>query len=232
MTPKKEAEKVEKAEPPKAPENIAELLGCIQRKLKAPKSQYNKHGGFNYRKCEDILEGLKPLLPAGAYVTVQDSVQMIGDRFYIEATASIHYKGESVSNKAYAREALEQKGMQASQLTGSTSSYARKYALNGLFLIDDTEDSDSDKKVEEKAKGVEVVGGSIRGQIDEGQELEFYNQALASINGADGWESLKKVWSNQWKARATYKPDHWVDIEQAYQERKKEFPEATANGAH
>lgn len=117
-------------------------LARIQRELKAPKNQYNSFGRYKYRSCEDILEGLKLVLN-GCTVTVSDEVVMVGSRVYVMATATISDGENSVSNKAYAREPDEKKGMDESQITGAASSYARKYALNGLFLIDDTKDADS-----------------------------------------------------------------------------------------
>lgn len=124
--------------------NIITILASIQRNLKAPKNQYNKFGGYNYRSCEDILEALKPITTElGAAVTIEDEIVLVGDRFYIKATATLHYEEETISVSAYAREAGEKKGMDESQITGATSSYARKYALNGLFAIDDNKDADS-----------------------------------------------------------------------------------------
>ena len=117
-------------------------IATVQKELKAPKGQFNKFGKYNYRSCEDILEGLKGVLN-GLVVTVSDDVQMIGDRIYIKATATITDGEHSLSNSAFARESLTKKGMDDSQITGTASSYARKYALNGLFLIDDTADADS-----------------------------------------------------------------------------------------
>jgi len=117
-------------------------LNEIQKKLKAPKNQRNSFGNYNYRSCEDILEAVKPLL-GEATLVINDEIVMLGDRFYVKATATLKDKSEEVSVSAYAREALEKKGMDTSQITGATSSYARKYALNGLFLIDDTKDADT-----------------------------------------------------------------------------------------
>lgn len=119
-----------------------EKLSEIQRQLKAPKGQFNKFGNYNYRSCEDILEAVKPLLN-GCQLTISDRIVQIGDRYYIEATAMLSDGDKSVSTTAYAREQESKKGMDASQITGSASSYARKYALNGLFLIDDTKDADT-----------------------------------------------------------------------------------------
>jgi hypothetical protein len=120
----------------------------IQSKLKAPKGQYNSFGRYNYRSAEDILEAAKPLLfEAGCQLTLSDAVEECGGRIYVKATAELADTdtGEAVSVSAYAREAENKKGMDDSQITGTASSYARKYALNGLFLIDDTKDSDTDE---------------------------------------------------------------------------------------
>lgn len=121
-----------------------EKIVAIQSELKAPKGQYNSFGKYNYRSCEDILEGVKPLLAKhGLVLTIQDSIDLIGDRFYVKSTATITDGKEQLSTSAYARESLDKKGMDASQVTGATSSYARKYALNGLLAIDDTKDADT-----------------------------------------------------------------------------------------
>ena len=127
-------------------EQVHQKLAAIQAALKAPKSQFNKFGGYKYRKAEDILEAVKPLLKEyGCTLTCTDELQLIGDRYYIKATATITNSedGVSVSTTAYAREEEEKKGMDGSQVTGASSSYARKYALNGLLCIDDTADSDT-----------------------------------------------------------------------------------------
>lgn len=123
-------------------------LNTIQVKLKAPKGQYNNFGKYAYRNCEDILEAVKPLLDeTKTTLTLSDEIQQIGNRYYVKAVATLTTsKGEKESVSAYAREDETKKGMDLSQLTGSTSSYARKYALNGLFAIDDTKDSDSEEK--------------------------------------------------------------------------------------
>ena len=115
----------------------------IQQGLKAPKGQRNNFGKYNYRSCEDILEAVKPLL-GNSYLTLSDDITAVGDRIYVKATATLKLAdGPCVSVTAMAREALSQKGMSDPQITGSASSYARKYALNGLFAIDDTKDDDA-----------------------------------------------------------------------------------------
>lgn len=121
---------------------LIQKLSKIQTELKAPKSQFNSFGNYKYRNCEDILEAVKPMLK-GLVLTISDDIQVAGDRVYIKATATITNGVDSISNSALAREAINKKGMDDSQITGSTSSYARKYALNGLFCIDDTKDADS-----------------------------------------------------------------------------------------
>lgn len=124
-------------------------LRFIQTNLKAPKSQRNTFGNYNYRSCEDILEALKPHLDDQlCALTITDEIIQIGDRYYIKAIATLTdtETGKSTSTHAFAREEDSKKGMDASQLTGAASSYARKYALNGLFCIDDTKDSDATNK--------------------------------------------------------------------------------------
>lgn len=124
---------------------IHEKLSQIQSKLNAPKGQYNSFGKYNYRNCEDILQALKPILTEHkCHVSLSDEVVIVGNRFYIKATATItDSENNSFSTTAFAREAESKKGMDESQVTGSTSSYARKYALNGLFAIDDNKDADT-----------------------------------------------------------------------------------------
>ena len=133
--------------------NIYEKLSNIQNELKCNKNQYNKFGGYKYRSCEDILEAVKPLCKKfGTTLVISDTLENIGDRYYIKATAILYDNEDSreeiqffISNTAYAREEESKKGMDGSQITGTASSYARKYALNGLFNIDDTKDADTDE---------------------------------------------------------------------------------------
>ena len=122
------------------------MIRNIQEELKAPKSQYNRFGGYAYRSVEDILTAVKPLLvKEKADLTLTDELVLIGDRYYVKATATYEDKDGKQVVTGYAREAENKKGMDASQITGTASSYARKYALNGLFLIDDTKDADSEE---------------------------------------------------------------------------------------
>lgn len=126
--------------------NVYEKLMNVQSNLKSPKSQFNSFGKYKYRNCEDILEAVKPLLAeVKAILTLTDTIEHIGERFYVKATATFIdiEKGERLEVSALAREDEIQKGMSSSQVTGSVSSYARKYSLNGLFCIDDTKDADT-----------------------------------------------------------------------------------------
>ena len=125
--------------------NVYEKLIAIQSELKAPKSQYNNFGKYAYRNCEDILESLKPLLKEHkSTIYISDEIVTVLERFYVKATVTFidAETGENIKNTAYAREEEIKKGMDGSQVTGASSSYARKYALNGMFAIDDTKDSD------------------------------------------------------------------------------------------
>ncbi len=131
---------------------LVKKLAKIQKELKAPKNQRNKFGNYNYRNQEDILEAVKPLL-GELVLTVSDEMVQIGERIYVKATSTITDGSDSISNTAYAREPEEQKGMAEPMLTGSTSSYARKYSLNGLFLIDDTKDPDTNEFGDVTGKG-------------------------------------------------------------------------------
>lgn len=131
---------------------MKELI-AIQSELKAPKGQYNSFGKYKYRSCEDILEAVKPILKAHECVlNLCDDIVAVGDRYYVKATARItNAAGEVETATAFAREDLSKKGMDGSQITGTASSYARKYALNGLFCIDDTKDADTDERHTENA---------------------------------------------------------------------------------
>ena len=164
----------------KEKKTLVEKLLNIQQELKAPKNQKNTFGGYNYRSCEDILEAVKPLLKKeNLIMNITDELVYIGERYYIKATATITdiESGNQFINQAYAREEETKKGMDGSQITGTASSYARKYALNGLFLIDDQKDADTDefqKQQEEKKatpKQIEILENSC---TDEEKE-KIYN---------------------------------------------------------
>lgn len=164
-----------------------EKIVAIQSELKAPKGQYNSFGKYNYRSCEDILEGVKPLLTKhGLVLTIQDSIDLIGDRFYVKATVTITDGKEQLSTSAYARESLDKKGMDASQVTGATSSYARKYALNGLLAIDDTKDADtmdnSKKSVQQTQETVynwqTLKARAVQGGISEDDLVHYVTETF------------------------------------------------------
>jgi hypothetical protein len=146
----------------------------VQSRLKAPKGNYNEFGRYKYRSCEDILEALKPLLAEHKLtLTISDDLIMAGNRYYVKATATVTDGSQNISVTAYARESEVKKGMDEAQITGSVSSYARKYALNGLFLIDDNKDPDTrdnreskeeyheEPKVMPKAKDIKVSKPSV-----------------------------------------------------------------------
>lgn len=154
---------------------IYEKLGKIQQDLKAPKGQYNSFGKYNYRSCEDILEAVKPLLKSNnCILTLKDDLVNIGDRYYIKAVATLEdIEGDgTIINTAFAREVETKAGMDASQITGTASSYARKYALNGLFLIDDTKDADTDEHA--KQTGAEPKKASPK-------QLEYIKNLVKDI---------------------------------------------------
>jgi hypothetical protein len=137
------------------------ILADIQAKLKAPKGQFNSFGKYKYRSCEDIVEAVKPIInPLGFSLTLSDEIVLIGDRYYVKATATISNGANTHTVTSFAREEAEKKGMDGSQITGAASSYARKYALNGLFAIDDTKDSDETNdhgKAEPKVEEAVVI---------------------------------------------------------------------------
>jgi hypothetical protein len=170
-----------------------EKIVAIQSELKAPKGQYNSFGKYNYRSCEDILEGVKPLLAKhGLVLTIQDGIELIGDRYYVKATATITDGKENVSTSAYARESLDKKGMDASQVTGATSSYARKYALNGLLAIDDTKDADTMDNSKKQAQQTQetvynwqtLKARATQGGISE-DDLKHYLKDTLKVTGTD-----------------------------------------------
>lgn len=169
---------------------LNQRVGDIQHKLKAPKGQYNSFGKYNYRSCEDILEGVKPLLKEhNLALLIDDEIVQIGERYYVKATAKITDGREIVSATAYAREPDTKKGMDESQITGATSSYARKYALNALLCIDDTKDADtmdnSKKPVQQTQETVynwqTLKARATQGGISE-DDLKHYLKEMLKVN--------------------------------------------------
>lgn len=142
----------------------------IQIELKAPKNQYNSFGEYRYRSCEDILEAVKPLLKdTNSVLLLSDEITEVGERIYVKATATLKDEKDSISVSAFAREVEEKKKLDGSQLTGVASSYARKYALNGLFCIDDTKDADTNEYVQKtsQAKATEKKEPTYREKVIE-----------------------------------------------------------------
>ena len=155
-------------------ESFKARLGKLQAELKAPKNMYNSFGKYSYRNAEGIMEAVKPLLVKyGMILNVSDGVELIGERYYIRAIATVTDTDtlDSISSTAYARESLDKKGMDDSQITGTASSYARKYALNGLFLLDDTKDADTD----------EYHNQTNKPKNDEKDEKQFNEQAKKDL---------------------------------------------------
>lgn len=159
---------------------INDALLDIQARLKAPKGQTNNFGHYKYRSAEDILEAVKPLLKEnGCFLTISDDIVMVGNRIYVKATITLSKNGENIQTTAFARESESKSGMDASQITGAASSYARKYALNGLFCIDDTKDADALNTNKEYTQP----------PTDPNLEL-----ILANIKAARSLDELSRIW--------------------------------------
>lgn len=163
---------------------LVKKLSEVQKKLNAPKGQFNSFGKYHYRSCEDILVAVKPLLD-GLVLTVNDDMVLVGTRIYVKATATISDGETSISTSAFAREAEDKKGMDSAQVTGSTSSYARKYALNGLLLIDDNKDADHDTQPAPKVTA-----------LAESAVTDY----ITMINDSESMEALKKSFGAAYKA--------------------------------
>lgn len=166
--------------------SVYEKLMQVQSELKAPKNQYNSFGKYNYRSCEDILEGVKPLLKkVKATLTISDDITQVADRIYVKATATFTdvENGETITNSAFAREASDKKGMDESQVTGATSSYARKYCLNGLLCIDDTKDSDTDEiKNERNARAEKEEKSKAKVKKDTPEEAKANEEMITNVD--------------------------------------------------
>ena len=165
---------------------IYEKLSAVQQELKAPKNRRNTFGKYNYRSCEDILEAVKPILAKHkATILITDDISEVGGKVYIQATVrfvDLEERGDMITVNAFARESVDKKGMDDAQITGTSSSYARKYALNGLFLIDDVKDPDSDEYKEEtdqknKASAKKPKDSVLDEYVNAGQ-LETLNMLL------------------------------------------------------
>ena len=173
--------------------NFIEKINMIQVQGKIPKNQYNSFGGYNYRSCEDVYEGLKPFLrDHGLILTVSDEIILVGDRFYIKATATLTDGEQSYSTVGYAREAESKKGLDPSQVTGAASSYARKYALQGLFALDDNKDADASNRHED-----EQSGSSRSRQGSGGQNQGRRNNAGSGSGSSQSGQDNKPSQSEQ-----------------------------------
>lgn len=172
---------------------VKELV-MIQQKLKAPKGQYNNFGKYKYRSCEDILESVKPILTEyGCSLVITDDVIQVGSRIYIKATATLtNSNGEQVQTTAMAREEETKKGMDASQVTGACSSYARKYALNGLFCIDDTKDADVTNKHGQEEQSAEQDDDNLSLALDEIKRSMSTEELTKIYNAYEGYRSNSK----------------------------------------
>jgi hypothetical protein len=170
-------------------------LAEIQAKVKAPKGQFNSFGKYNYRSAEDILEAVKQVVnPMGYSITISDTIINVGDRYYIKATATLTNGKETWSTDGYAREEESKKGMDGSQVTGASSSYARKYALNGLFALDDTKDSDATnthgKEAIEQPRGFKSYPTQIPSVSMNLDELETFEYLIKECNDINTLELL------------------------------------------
>lgn len=173
--------------------NFIEKINQIQVQTNVPKNQYNSFGGYNYRSCEDVYEGLKPFLrDQGLILTVSDEIILVGDRFYIKATATLSDGEQSYSTVGYAREAETKKGLDPSQITGAASSYARKYALQGLFALDDNKDADhtNDHEDGQNSKGSRQGSqGSQGGQKQGRRNNTDFGSGSGSGSGQSGQDN-------------------------------------------
>lgn len=172
----------------------------IQSELKAPKNQINSFGNYNYRSCEDILEAVKPLLVQHeCTLTITDDIVAVWDRVYVKATATINDGNESISVNAFARESETKKGMDDSQITGSASSYARKYALNGLFLIDDTKDADATNDHKKREESKLALQWDDKPRFNDEQFNKFKAWLLSGKIDAERYEEWKKIITSKYK---------------------------------
>ena len=201
-------------------------LEYIQATLNAPKNQFNKFGGYKYRSCEDILAAVKPLLAeVGGTLAITDEIVLVGDRYYVKATAVITIGTASHTVSAYAREPLSKKGMDESQITGAASSYARKYALNGLLAIDDTRDADAlndhgkgkPTPAPQKPTGVPSPASDSPQMTAEQMAKELADR----INACKSLPELKNSWT-KYSGRLKQMPDDMVQALVAVKDTKKQ----------
>ncbi|EBP3774155.1 recombinase [Salmonella enterica subsp. arizonae] len=203
---------------------LIQKLINIQSSLNAPKNQYNSFGKYHYRSCEDIMAALKPLLKQeGVLQYITDEVVLIGNRFYVKSTVTLTDGESSISNAAFAREEETKKGADGSQITGSASSYARKYALNGMYNIDDAKDADTDEhKQQQNAAPAKQTKSSPSSPAHE-QVLKAFTEAASNKNTLD---ELKQAFAKAWKMlEGTPEQQKALDV---YNIRKDELEGAIA----
>lgn len=182
----------------------------VQATLNAPKGQFNSFGKYNYRSCEDIMGAVKPLLAEHGLVQfVSDEIVLIGDRYYVKATVTVTNGTDSHSVSALARESLTKKGMDDAQVTGSTSSYARKYALNGMYNIDDSKDADTNEfrqqatsNAQNQVKTVVIDFDKILGEFT--SKASGANEQSLKTAFGDAWKKLSQSKQHQGKAKEVY----------------------------
>lgn len=206
--------------------SLIKKLVEIQTSLNAPKNQRNNFGKYNYRSCEDILEAVKPhLKKQGLFLFINDEIELIGDRYYVKATATITDGENSHSATAHAREEQQKKGMDAAQLTGATSSYARKYALNGLFCIDDNKDADTNEQRQQVSASVSHQAQDRKHQPSAESSADVLKSFTTLIGSCTTTQSCaqakdkffkqpsnKMTADDQEKAKAVYQ-SHYQDLE-------------------
>lgn len=190
--------------------NFYSSLIKVQATLNAPKGQFNSFGKYNYRSCEDIMGAVKPLLAEHGLVQfVSDEIVLIGDRYYVKATVTVTNGTDSHSVSALARESLTKKGMDDAQVTGSTSSYARKYALNGMYNIDDSKDADTNEFRQQATSNAQNHVKTVA--IDFDKILSEFTNKASSVNEqslktafGDAWKKLSQSKQHQEKAKEVY----------------------------
>jgi hypothetical protein len=168
------------------------MLAKIQSLVKAPKGQFNKFGNYKYRSCEDIVEAVKLVInPLGYYLTLMDEIVLIGSRVYVKATATLSNGEQTYSATAYAREEETKKGMDTAQVTGAASSYARKYALNGLFAIDDTKDADATNNHDTPTYQEKAILTSLLADTDLSDKERI--AAFEAINNCNDYKTYQSI---------------------------------------
>ena len=191
----------------------------VQSTLNAPKLQRNNFGQYNYRSCEDIMCALKPLLAAeGLLQLIDDEIVQVGDRFYIKATVTVTDGTDTIASSAFARESLNKKGMDDAQITGTTSSYARKYALNGMYNIDDSKDADTN---EYRNQAASKAKQEVKKVVTNFCPDEVLRQGTEAMIGGN-FESVQKEFGKYWKSLKNFETQQ-QKLKEVYELRKEEL---------